>query len=205
MLRSLPLPMSSRGSHGSANDVGDAVSMVVRIRSGTHTTTTVGVQSGGAGAQAASAAERMHDSIAALQEQLDAAKQAEEQEHQQAAPAEETATGTQPPKQPKQPKLQTAQQRTQAQRQKQQQKGEAGQRQRPKRAAEPSPYEVAVAQCRDLACLTAAGKLPMSPGQFRFPSFFVVGWQKCATTALFGNLINHPAVLSAVIKVRCTA
>ena len=41
----------------------------------------------------------------------------------------------------------------------------------------PSPYQQALASCRDLACLTAAGKLERYPGQFRFPHFFIIGWQ----------------------------
>jgi hypothetical protein len=41
----------------------------------------------------------------------------------------------------------------------------------------PSEYAAALAGCTDLACLTMAAQKPRYPGQFLFPSFFVVGWQ----------------------------
>lgn len=69
----------------------------------------------------------------------------------------------------------------------------------------PATYQEALAACvdkPDLACLTAAAKLPLEAGQFRFPHAFIVGYQKCATTSLFATLIHHPQVLSAKIKVR---
>lgn len=68
----------------------------------------------------------------------------------------------------------------------------------------PATYQEALAACADqpdLACLSAAGKLPLDKGQFRFPHAFIVGYQKCATTSLFATLIHHPQVLSAKIKV----
>ncbi|KAI7845460.1 hypothetical protein COHA_001010 [Chlorella ohadii] len=67
----------------------------------------------------------------------------------------------------------------------------------------PATYQEAVAKCADqpdLACLTAASKLPLGKGQFRFPHAFIVGYQKSATTSLFATLIHHPDVLSAKIK-----
>ncbi len=69
----------------------------------------------------------------------------------------------------------------------------------------PATYQEAVAKCADqpdLACLTAASKLPLGKGQFRFPHAFIVGYQKSATTSLFATLIHHPDVLSAKIKVK---
>ena len=89
---------------------------------------------------------------------------------------------------------------------KQQQQQQQGQRQQqaPEQQAG-SDYVRAAAACRDLECLTAAAAAhPLLPssGVHRFPAFMIPGWQKSATTALFGNLINHPAVLSAEIKAR---
>lgn len=122
---------------------------------------------------------------AAVQEEQAAGKQQEQQGAKGKAKEEQ-----QEPEQPEQ---------KQKQQEQKQQDRDAGEQQV---ATEPSPYQQAVAKCQDIPCLTDAGRLPMHPGQFRFPHFFIVGWQKCATTALFGNLINHPQVLSATIKVR---
>lgn len=58
--------------------------------------------------------------------------------------------------------------------------------------ATPSPYQQALSECQDLACVTAAIQHERYPGQFRFPHFFIVGWQKCATTSLFFHLRAHP-------------
>lgn len=41
----------------------------------------------------------------------------------------------------------------------------------------PTPYQQALAQCNDLACLTAAAAAERVPGQYRFPHFYIVGWQ----------------------------
>ena len=65
------------------------------------------------------------------------------------------------------------------------------QQQQPGDGTAPSPYAAAVEQCRDLACLTAAGALPMHEGQFRFPHFFIVGWQ--ARSAAAGGRWGTPA------------
>ena len=55
------------------------------------------------------------------------------------------------------------------------------------RTSAPSPYQLAVEDCADLACLSKAGRLGMHPGQFRFPSFFIVGWQARREPAAAGR------------------
>lgn len=62
-------------------------------------------------------------------------------------------------------------------------------------AAGPSPYQQALSQCEDLQCLAVAAQQERHPGQFLFPHFFIVGWQKCATTSLFYHLAKHPGIL----------
>ncbi|KAL4430049.1 hypothetical protein ABPG77_004419 [Micractinium sp. CCAP 211/92] len=58
-----------------------------------------------------------------------------------------------------------------------------------------SPYQQALEKCESLACLReAALTRERHPGQFRFPHFFIIGWQKCATTSLFHHLVLHPSV-----------
>ncbi|KAL4443999.1 hypothetical protein ABPG75_011736 [Micractinium tetrahymenae] len=58
-----------------------------------------------------------------------------------------------------------------------------------------SPYHTALQKCESLACLReAALTQERHPGQFRFPHFFIIGWQKCATTSLFHHLVLHPRV-----------
>lgn len=42
-----------------------------------------------------------------------------------------------------------------------------------------------VAACKDLACLRAAHAAGRGGARFSFPHFFIVGWQKTATTSLW--------------------
>ncbi|PSC67215.1 hypothetical protein C2E20_9098 [Micractinium conductrix] len=63
--------------------------------------------------------------------------------------------------------------------------------------AERSPYLQAVAQCHNITCLSQAARQRRDPGQFLFPHFFVVGWQKAATTSLFFHLRTHPQLVAA--------
>ncbi|PSC68517.1 sulfotransferase [Micractinium conductrix] len=44
------------------------------------------------------------------------------------------------------------------------------------------------------ACLSRQADVEPGPGQFRFPHFMVVGFQKCATTSLFHHLSGHPQI-----------
>ena len=72
----------------------------------------------------------------------------------------------------------------------------------------PSPYHQALASCRDLACLTAAGKLERYPGQFRFPHFFIVGWQvggcrEGGSAAQEGGRTGGGLVLQALLGSAC--
>lgn len=58
-------------------------------------------------------------------------------------------------------------------------------------------FAAAVKPCYEeggLDCLTKQADLEPGPGQFRFPHFFVVGFQKCATTSLFHHLAAHPQI-----------
>lgn len=71
----------------------------------------------------------------------------------------------------------------------------------PSQPSAPSPYQLALQGCSDLLCLQRASALDRHPGQFMFPHFFIVGWQKCATTSLFFHLSQHPAVLQSSQKV----
>ncbi|KAL4430048.1 hypothetical protein ABPG77_004418 [Micractinium sp. CCAP 211/92] len=59
-----------------------------------------------------------------------------------------------------------------------------------------SPYQRALENCQTLACLKEAAKQKRYRGQFLFPHFLIIGWQKCATTSLFHHLKDHPAVLT---------
>ncbi|KAL4429841.1 hypothetical protein ABPG77_010958 [Micractinium sp. CCAP 211/92] len=64
-------------------------------------------------------------------------------------------------------------------------------------------FAEAVGKCLDgtaFECLTRQADMEPGPGQFRFPHFFVVGFQKCATTSLFHHLADHPRVNEPEIK-----
>ncbi|PRW51019.1 hypothetical protein C2E21_5409 [Chlorella sorokiniana] len=68
----------------------------------------------------------------------------------------------------------------------------------------PSPYQAALQRCADvepsLACLKEAARQKRYRGQYLFPHFMIVGWQKCATTSLFHNLKDHPGIAIPVEK-----
>lgn len=55
----------------------------------------------------------------------------------------------------------------------------------------------ALSQCESLECLTAAHALPHREpsARFNFPHFLIIGFQKTATTSLYGHLSEHPEVL----------
>jgi hypothetical protein len=65
-----------------------------------------------------------------------------------------------------------------------------------------SAYHRALERCVTLACLQEAAQQERYKGQFLFPHFFILGWQKSATTSLFHHLKDHPEVLMPVEKVR---
>ncbi|KAL4437389.1 hypothetical protein ABPG75_004528 [Micractinium tetrahymenae] len=64
-------------------------------------------------------------------------------------------------------------------------------------------FAEAVGKCLDgtaFECLTRQADMDPGPGQFRFPHFMVVGFQKCATTSLFHHLADHPRINEPDIK-----
>lgn len=63
-----------------------------------------------------------------------------------------------------------------------------------------SAYHRALERCVTLACLQEAAQQERYKGQFLFPHFFILGWQKSATTSLFHHLKDHPEVLMPVEK-----
>lgn len=66
-----------------------------------------------------------------------------------------------------------------------------------------SEFAEGVGKCLDgtaFECLTRQADMEPGPGQFRFPHFFVVGFQKCATTSLFHHLADHPRINEPDIK-----
>lgn len=48
--------------------------------------------------------------------------------------------------------------------------------------------------CQTLECVRTAHTRPPGPAKFNFPHFFIIGWQKTATTSLFAYLNRHPQV-----------
>ena len=63
-------------------------------------------------------------------------------------------------------------------------------------------YAQALSRCSEkeqsIHCLIKAGEAPLEPGQFRFPTFIMIGWQKTSTTSLWAWLYSHPEVLGPV-------
>jgi hypothetical protein len=51
-----------------------------------------------------------------------------------------------------------------------------------------------------LQCLTQQKDWTPGPGQYRFPHFGIIGFQKCATTSLFHHLGGHPQILHSFPK-----
>lgn len=52
----------------------------------------------------------------------------------------------------------------------------------------------AIRGCRTLPCINYAHSRGEGPATFNFPHFFIIGWQKTATTSLFHYLIRHPQI-----------
>ena len=48
--------------------------------------------------------------------------------------------------------------------------------------------------CQTLECVRVAHRKPPGPARFNFPHFFIIGWQKTATTSLFAYLNRHSQV-----------
>ncbi|KAL4418907.1 hypothetical protein ABPG77_004060 [Micractinium sp. CCAP 211/92] len=120
--------------------------------------------------------------------------QAERDEEAELA-ASEVEQGMQSGSQQQQPAEQQAQEANAAEARQEGAKQEASQEEAAPQGSGPSPYQQALSQCEDLQCLAAAAQQERHPGQFLFPHFFIVGWQKCATTSLFYHLAKHPGIL----------
>jgi hypothetical protein len=63
------------------------------------------------------------------------------------------------------------------------------------------PYLKALDGCNTLECVHDAHFQPRADAaQFNFPHFFIIGWQKTATTSLFNYLSGHPQILAPQAK-----
>lgn len=62
------------------------------------------------------------------------------------------------------------------------------------------PFIEAIATCTTLECLRDAHKQPHGPAKFNFPHFMVIGFQKAATTSLYGYFQPHPQSLNPKTK-----
>jgi hypothetical protein len=62
------------------------------------------------------------------------------------------------------------------------------------------PYLEALAACDSLACLRDAASRARSAKQRPFPAALLIGWQKSATTSLYGHLARHPGALVSSSK-----
>jgi hypothetical protein len=62
------------------------------------------------------------------------------------------------------------------------------------------PYLDALAACDSLACLRDAASRARSAKQRPFPAALLIGWQKSATTSLYGHLARHPGALVSSSK-----
>jgi len=59
-----------------------------------------------------------------------------------------------------------------------------------------TPFLKALSSCETLECLKDAHQLrDRGPAKFNFPHFLIIGFQKTATTSLYGHLADHPQVL----------
>lgn len=57
-----------------------------------------------------------------------------------------------------------------------------------------------LAKCRNFTCLKGAYERLKGKTKFNFPHFFLIGWQKCATTSINNYLRRHPQYLPSPIK-----
>ena len=55
-------------------------------------------------------------------------------------------------------------------------------------------------QCEDFSCIKTAHQAIGGRTRFNFPHFFLIGWQKCATTSINLNLRFHPEYLPSPVK-----
>lgn len=58
-----------------------------------------------------------------------------------------------------------------------------------------------LANCRSFMCVKDAHEQLKGKTKFNFPHFFLIGWQKCATTSINNYLRRHPQYLPSPIKV----
>jgi len=58
----------------------------------------------------------------------------------------------------------------------------------------------ALARCRNFECIARAHKAINGRTRFNAPHFFLIGWQKCATTSVQRHLGKHPQFLPSFIK-----
>ncbi|KAI7837039.1 hypothetical protein COHA_009116 [Chlorella ohadii] len=109
----------------------------------------------------------------------------------------------------------TQQEEWPTQQQEQQKQQEQQQAQQPEAQQAPAPpakrgidiyreFQANVSSCFNewagLECLRQQKDWTPGPGQYRFPHFAIIGFQKCATTSLFHHLAQHPQVLHSFPK-----
>jgi hypothetical protein len=69
--------------------------------------------------------------------------------------------------------------------------------------ANPVDFETALQQlsyCETFDCIKEAHTAIGGRSRFNFPHFFLIGWQKCATTSVNLNLRSHPEYLPSPVK-----
>lgn len=69
--------------------------------------------------------------------------------------------------------------------------------------ATPVDFDSALQQlsyCETFECIKQAHTVLAGRSRFNFPHFFLIGWQKCATTSVNLNLRSHPEYLPSPVK-----
>lgn len=56
-------------------------------------------------------------------------------------------------------------------------------------------------QCKSFECLKTVQLELVGRARFNVPHFFLIGWQKCATSSIYNHLRRHPEFLAAPKKV----
>lgn len=62
-----------------------------------------------------------------------------------------------------------------------------------------APFDM-LASCEDFECIQRVHTVTRGKTRFNFPHFFLIGWQKCATTSINLHLRAHPEYLPSVVK-----
>lgn len=70
----------------------------------------------------------------------------------------------------------------------------------PKHDAQTSQLLEDLGRCETTRCMRRVGGKLVGKTRFNVPHFFIIGWQKCATTSVFSYLRRHPQLMFGRVK-----